>query len=963
MASSDKGEAIIQRSDENPTVLVGNLAIDLRAREVRQAGRSVDLTAREFQILAHLAEHPGWVYSPQQILREVWGYDYVDDPRPVYTHINNLRVKLRSGVPARSPIVTVRGFGYRLEKPSAPSPASGAPDLLEFATPSVGDVPLVNRKQEMVLLLEGLERAAEGQGSILLLWGDAGMGKTRLAGEVAGRAAQAGTRVLRAHCQEACASSPFWPWTQLLRPLTELLSQGDIRGSLDHALGQLSALLPELAERYPGGLPDPLEPGLLDARTRFFDAVIAVIGEAARVARFVLILEDLEHCDEESLLLLQAVASRLPDWPVLVLATFDQIGRGSSDPLRRAVCNLEAAGCRTVSLAGLGADAIQELAARGTGVEPPQSIVLELAERTGGNPLFVIELARLMAEDGSLRERATAPGDSDGGHPSTPCQATMPRAIRSVIEGRLGRISAPCRDLLALAALLGQSFSLQLVAAASGLSCAELLEPLDEALAARLLEREEAPGIFRFSHSLLSDVLAADLGEAARLDLHARVCAAYERLFDVEDVLDQLAYHSYQASPLFEAAKAVDYSERAGQRALRRYGFEAAVEHFRRALVLLPLQRGNTGQRQAKATVLKEALGDALRLSLRIDEAVAAYREGLSLALSPDRVRRARLWRKSAEGWLAKQQLQAAKECLDAAERALACSDPETDDEAAQEWIEVQLRRTRYQYYQGELPKLEETINGLLARVEARGSPSQKVSLREQQFAMRCRIEHYRPSGGTVDLARDLLEEARVAGDTSQLCQALFRFGFALLWAGQLDESERQLRACREEAQRTQDRRHAIMAASYLAIRHRRAGKLAETEEWALLAESEADVADLAGYLAVATANRAWASWRQGDAASAESLAEDALHLWNSPSAYPFEWLARWPLTALHLLREDTACAIDQVRSMLTEIQQPMPWEVQAVMAEAVSQWDMGNRTETAHAIGRALALLPLGYV
>ena len=615
-------------------ITIGDLVIDRRSKDARLSGRSLGLTAREFQLLAHLAEHPGWVFSPEQLLREVWGYDYVQDCRPVYTHMGNLRRKLGGNPSGPSFIHTVRGVGYKLVKPGAPTDPSPHQPVERIAA-TCGDRRLVGRHTELESLAGDLERAARGHGSLTLLLGDSGAGKTRLAEELISRTAEVEVLVLWGHCQDACASSPFWLWTQLLRPLAEALTTDDIQGHLAFAAAQVGTLLPEMSERLPG-LPSPAGPWLLDSRGQFFDSVISFLRSAARQRALALIVEDLDYCDPESLLLLQALAPQLPTSSIFVLATLDEVGVATDTPLGRTLSSLVGHGCTTLRLHGLTQTDVGELMRTSTGQDAAPAVVKSVADRTGGNPLFVMELAHLLATEGRL----------DGTGPASGREAPLPRAIRSVIEVRLNRVTRQSRDLLGLAALVRRSAGLPVLRAASGLPADQMIDLLDEALEAGLLEGVDTPGSFQFTHPLVRDALAADLGEARRLALHARLCAAYEALFDPDDVLDELAYHSYQAAPLADGAKAVDYSRRAGERAMRQYGFEMAAEHFQRALTMLPLDRSGTERRQTMAVELREALGDALDLGARADDAVAAYRQGLALTTPDDRLRRARLWRK-----------------------------------------------------------------------------------------------------------------------------------------------------------------------------------------------------------------------------------------------------------------------------------------------------------------------------
>jgi DNA-binding winged helix-turn-helix (wHTH) protein len=249
-----------ERSDEQSFSatghrVVGELRLDPAARDAWVGPSRVDLTAKEFSLLLCLSDHPGWVFSPEQLVRSVWGYEYVGDTGLISVHIRNLRRKLGDSASAPRFIETVRGVGYRLVRPSGHH--AGDASRATTSQPLGRQVPFVSREHEKQILAEALESAARGAGSVTLVSGEAGMGKTRLLEELRREAGNRGAIVLQARCHEVGRMTPYWPWVQLLRPLTALFPDEDLLQFLRLGDPGLLHLLPELRLRFAEGiLPD-----------------------------------------------------------------------------------------------------------------------------------------------------------------------------------------------------------------------------------------------------------------------------------------------------------------------------------------------------------------------------------------------------------------------------------------------------------------------------------------------------------------------------------------------------------------------------------------------------------------------------------------------------------------------------------------------------------------------------------
>jgi tetratricopeptide (TPR) repeat protein len=465
----------------------------------------------------------------------------------------------------------------------------------------------VGRRRDLDELGERLAAAAAGRGSLVLVAGEPGIGKTRLADELAGRAGALGAGVLWGTCWEGEGAPAFWPWIQALRDHAGRRDPARLRAELGDGAADVARLLPGLAGRL-GELPERpnLEPD--QARFRLFDAVAGLLRRAGEAEPLLLVLDDLHWADRSSLALLRFVARELRDARLLVLGTYRDVelgGSAAAEPLARL-----AGRARHLTLGGLGEGDVAELLALTTGRPPGAELAQAVHRRTGGNPLFVREVARLLAA-------------SD--------RPAIPEGVREVLRRRLDGLPAGCAEHLQVAAVLGQEFRLDLLGATSGRDTEAQLALLDHAVEARLVE--PAPGTvagYRFTHALLREVLYERLPAARRVALHRRAGKAIEERFagDLEPRLAELAHHFRQAAAAGEQRKAVRYATLAGRRALDQLAYAEAAAHFERALEALDLEPAGPAER----CELELALAEARMAAGEIAAARAGYERAAALA-------------------------------------------------------------------------------------------------------------------------------------------------------------------------------------------------------------------------------------------------------------------------------------------------------------------------------------------
>src|SRR5215207_4723512 len=377
----------------------------------------------------------------------------------------------------------------------------------------------VGRDREVADLVAGLEDAIAGRVRLLVITGEPGIGKTWLAEHLAEHATKRGARVLWVRCWEAGGAPPFWPWTQLLRILAEGVDDQTLATWLGAGAAQVAQLVPELGERLgtTGRPPAPARASEV-ARLWLFEAVTGFLRQAAAAQPLLLVLEDLQAADASSLLLLEFLARDLRGGRLLLLGTYRNLAADRVHGIGDAMGQLVHDG-HLLTLRGLNRREVRDLVEALSGAEPSEAMVTAVHEATEGNPLFVRETVRLLATDVTL---------VDPGRLRVPLSGS----VRTVIGRRLAPLTADAVLVLSAAAVVGQAFDLALLGPACELPIDRILGGLSEAVELEVVVEEEgAAGRYRFSHSLIREVLYERLPIPVRTDLHRRVGEAIERQY------------------------------------------------------------------------------------------------------------------------------------------------------------------------------------------------------------------------------------------------------------------------------------------------------------------------------------------------------------------------------------------------------------------------------------------------
>ena len=381
-----------------------------------------------------------------------------------------------------------------------------------------GTIPLVGRDSELADLLAGIDDAIGGSGRLFLLAGDPGIGKSRLAYEAAVDARDRGVKVAWGRCWEAGGAPAYWPWVQSLQGCVRGLGSEELRSYLGASAPFVAQLVAGVAEILPDVRP-PSPMGAEVGRFRLFDAVAAFLRNAAARQPLMLVLDDLHAADAPSILLLRYVARELGDARVLVLGAYRDIELDRGHPLAVALAEVSREpATRHLRLSGLTEAGVGRLIQETAGVMPGDSVVAAVHRYTDGNPLFVGEVVRLLAAEGRLGRIDDPAG----------LRLAIPEGIREVIGRRVARLPEQCAKVISLASIFGREFSLPVLERLGSVPAGELLDLLDESIAARLVaEVPGAPGRLRFTHALIRDIVYQSIPPGQRLRLHQ--CASSAR--------------------------------------------------------------------------------------------------------------------------------------------------------------------------------------------------------------------------------------------------------------------------------------------------------------------------------------------------------------------------------------------------------------------------------------------------
>ena len=463
----------------------------------------------------------------------------------------------------------------------------------------------VGRDEHLGRLWRLYQEVRSGARHVAFIRGDPGIGKTRLVAEVALRAHADGAVVLYGRCDED-PLLPYQPFVEALQHYVGACPLAELAAQVGASSGELRRLVPELAERVLD-LAQPLAGDSQGERYRLSEAVIGLLCRAAEARPVVLVLDDLHWADRPSLLLLKHLARRTHATALLVLGTYRDVDFQPGRPLAETLADVgREPGCQRLLLGPLDMASVARLATFYAG-DQASGLVELVCRDTEGNPFFVVETLRHLTERGVV---GVSPGERSSDRRLA--DFGLPEGVKDLIGRRIARLSPATRRVLCIAAVSGREFEQALLADISGLDEEQLVEALDEAVRARVIDEQPSPvGRYSFTHALIRDAIYTGLTGTRRALLHRRLAASLEtrHAADPDAVSAELAHHFVQAGDAGDLAKVIEYATRAGGSALARLAYEQAATHYRLAARLIE----STPARQATCCDLLIAQGEAER--------------------------------------------------------------------------------------------------------------------------------------------------------------------------------------------------------------------------------------------------------------------------------------------------------------------------------------------------------------
>ncbi|MFI5306365.1 MAG: ATP-binding protein, partial [Polyangiales bacterium] len=514
----------------------GDVELDAATYALRRGGQEVALQPKVFDVLRYLIEHRDRLVSKAELLEAVWRGDHVNESAVPWS-ISHARTALGQERGSKAPIETVHGRGYRfvaavesLQSLPAPAPVVEA-QVLQPATPvSHGGRPFVGRVDIMQRLRERLAEALQGRGCLCVLFGEAGMGKTRCAEELMAEAERLGASTWSGRSVEDAGEPVFWPWIQILREAVR--ERPDLRLLGEPLLARLAALAPA---SEPGADDGAAVPDQSARRFWLLDEVTQLLLQAAQVTPIVLLLDDVQWADAGTLNLLGFLAPELSSARVLILVT--RRDEPVADGERRWARVMRHA--ERIELSRLTVEDVHRyLTELAVGGEPSLQLSRAVHGATAGNPLFVQETARaLIAEHGAAALSALAPS-----------VVKLPEVARDVLRKPLEALEPEARRVLAAASVIGERFELPLLQSLIDLPLPRLLDCLEAAGKQGLVEGE-TPQRYRFSHALVRELVYDEIPTAMRVSFHRAAAEALDALHAVEPRHSEVAQHYYRSLP------------------------------------------------------------------------------------------------------------------------------------------------------------------------------------------------------------------------------------------------------------------------------------------------------------------------------------------------------------------------------------------------------------------------------
>jgi tetratricopeptide (TPR) repeat protein/KaiC/GvpD/RAD55 family RecA-like ATPase len=479
------------------------------------------------------------------------------------------------------------------------------------------EISLVDRVEEMRLLREAVDRTAQGEGGLTFLYGEAGIGKTRLARELRAYAHLRGMQVIYGRCPALFRMDgvpPYSLWSEIIREYLETCTSEQLYKAMYGSYpAEVVKLVPELRQKL-AMIPQsfPIKPE--QEQNRLFEAISQLITNISKETPLLVILDDLQWADPSSLLLLLYLALGVRRAPLLLLCAYRNTDVDSNHPLDPVLMELNRERLpQSVSLRRMSLNDVSEMVNHVLEQDDVSREFCELVyEKTRGNPFFVEEVIK------SLKEEAVIYREEGKWKIKEVSEIEFPKTVRSVISKRVSRLDDECQSVLTLASFIGTEFSFEALRGVTGIEENNLLDIMERLLKAELVKEKVVRGqdLYCFGDIIVRDVIHEEVSHLRHKKLHGDVGRALEKVYagKICEHLGELAYHFLESG---DKDKALDYFLRASEKAQEVYAYHEAFSYLQHALDLLEQKEASPEQ---KVQII-EKLGD---LDLWMGESEAA---------------------------------------------------------------------------------------------------------------------------------------------------------------------------------------------------------------------------------------------------------------------------------------------------------------------------------------------------
>ena len=612
---------------------LGMVTIHPKRNTIEKAGSSVNMKPKSMSVLLCLLKRPRSVMSRTEIFQDVWGD--VDLSDEVLTQaIAELRRALDDDPRRPEFIQTIPRQGYRLLQAARNVDNTDVENMPSNVTALTALPPhrsqLVGRHQEISRLLEHLDLADNGHGSLVFISGEAGIGKTRLAEEFLTLARQRECLVISGRCSENGSVLPFLPFMEIVERLSRKIPKMTLRELLGDDAAELAYAFPELRRFFPDlGKRIELPPEL--RRRYLFNSFLAFVRRVGRMQTLCLLLDDLQWADESTIALLQHLAGELDSLPLVVISTFRNSELTQSEAFLDALEYLTSHRHAEVhNLKPLPESEVSALLEGLSNSTPPGNWLTIFHQRTDGNPFFVEEFYYHLRDNGRALDRR-----GNWYNEASLTSVELPTTIALIVQRRVSSLSQQLRKVLDICAVAGRRFDFRMLESAADLQRPDLIRVFDEAelngilcpVSTEQLDRNSSLS-YGFVHDLVRQTLLASMSEARKRHLHLLIADSMRRVYAESDVhVIDIAHHFVCAGDIAPPMVAIRHAKLGGERSIE---LAAGEDALRFAEYGLDLTDEHDAPQRAKLLYLQAV---ALRTLMRWEEAMAIWNEALQIAV------------------------------------------------------------------------------------------------------------------------------------------------------------------------------------------------------------------------------------------------------------------------------------------------------------------------------------------